>query len=81
MFIRSLSRSLALSRSLVVILLLISSAAIAQNDTPSSVAAEDKLAPIMLDDLHYYSVAHDKMKAFFITHFGAKPMPRKRYRR
>ena len=74
MFIRSLSRSLALSRSLVVILLLISSAAIAQNDTPSSVAAEDKLAPIMLDDVHYYSVAHDKMKAFFITHFGAKPM-------
>ncbi|MBC7621985.1 MAG: hypothetical protein H7232_01200, partial [Aeromicrobium sp.] len=37
-------------------------------------AADDKLAPIMLDDIHCYSVAHDKMKPFFITHFGAKVM-------
>ena len=68
MLIRSLRRNLA------YILLFISSVAIAQSGTPSNATLEDKLAPIMLDDLHYYSVAHDKMKAFFITHFGAKPM-------
>ena len=68
MLIRSLRRNLA------YFLLFISSVAIAQSGTPSNATLEDKLAPIMLDDLHYYSVAHDKMKAFFITHFGAKPM-------
>jgi catechol 2,3-dioxygenase-like lactoylglutathione lyase family enzyme len=41
-------------------------------DTPKP--QTDKLAPIMLDDIHYYSIAHPQMKAFFIKHFGAKVM-------
>jgi catechol 2,3-dioxygenase-like lactoylglutathione lyase family enzyme len=58
--------------SLVAIGLVVASSAFAAE--PAKPIAVDKLAPIMLDDIHYYSVAHPQMKAFFIRHFGAKPM-------
>ena len=60
--------------SALLCLLVLSSPLHAQSGDARKAATDDKLAPIMLDDLHYYSVAYDKMKAFFITHFGAKPM-------
>jgi len=42
--------------------------------TPATKQGADPLAPIILDDLHYYSVDNERMKAFFAEHFGAKRM-------
>lgn len=35
---------------------------------------QTKLAPIMLDEIHYYSVLNDSLKSFFIRNLGAKRM-------
>ncbi len=37
-------------------------------------AAQDDIAPIMLDDIHYYMSDRDSTNRFFIKHFGARPM-------
>lgn len=35
---------------------------------------QNNLAPIMLDEIHYYSVLNDSLKPFFIKNFNAKRM-------
>lgn len=37
----------------------------------------DSLKPVMVDDIHYYTLDRDKMNQFFIEHFAARPMAQK----
>ncbi len=43
----------------------------ATNQSPTET---DSLQPIMLDDIHYYTLDRQKTNQFFIQNFGAKPM-------